>query len=181
MGESSESRERALELMLEYLKDRYSDQVATFRDVDTKIKQRLTVCAAAVGLVTIGLPAVAKSCAPWPVLVLAVLVLVLFGLSLFRMLWLALRVLEVKVYLPGFSATAFEQAARYEKLELIPVLQELVVNYAQAVENNATLIAERNPAGDALRFWGKCTVVAAFIAVGFLGIVYVFSVSLATP
>lgn len=181
MSEAEDSRERALVLILEYLKGRYSDQLASLRDVDAKIKLRLTVCAAAVGLVTLGLPSLAKTTAPFPLVTVAVLALLVFGLCLFRTLALALRVLEARISLPGFDAAAFERAARYEGLAIIPALQDLVVNYAKAVEKNMLLIAERKLSGQKLKLWGRCTILSAFVTIAILGIVYASSGLLTVP
>lgn len=172
---SSEDTQRALELMLKYLEARYSDQVTTLRDVDRKVELRLGVCAVALGLVTLALPSFAKANIPPWLLVAAIVVLLVFEVCLFRTLWLALRVLSVRVDIPSVPRGVFEAASSVENLGSIQVLRDLVTNYARAVDSNWLLIAERDPAGRAFEFWNKTLVVVAFVSMAFFGMVYLSS------
>ncbi len=170
---SEEDRAKALVLMLDYLKDRHIDQLTSLQKVESKVNIRLTVYAGLLGLVTVGVPVLAERAVPQGVLALAFVLVVTFGACLFRTLWLAVSALDVRLDIPGVEPGAFQRAARYEKLALVPVLQNLVVNYAQAVESNWKLIEERSSPGELLKKWSRATMITAFVTVGFVGLVYV--------
>lgn len=170
---NEDDRRKALELMLEYLKDRYADQMTSLQKVDSKINIRLTVFMGLLGLVTLGLQALASRAIPPALLSGTAVLVVAFGVCLFRTLWLTLLVLDVKIDIPGIEPEPYEKAARHEKLTLLPVLQSFVVNYVQTVASNWELIDERDKPGESLKRWSRRTMVAAFVTVGFVGLVYV--------
>src|SRR5437867_3774007 len=155
MTGSSESTAKSLELMLEYLKGTLADQLATLRDVDTKVNIRLTIYVGILGLVTLGLPAVGGTRAPRTLVYVAILLVIVFWVCLLRCLWLALSVLNARVDLPGIAAGSFQSAAQREQLDSAKVLRELVQNYARAVESNWALMDERLTPGTALRAWSR--------------------------
>src|SRR5260370_15980138 len=126
MSDPTDDRARAVELMLDYLKGSLADQLATLRDVDTKVNIRLTIFEGILGLVTLGLPAIAGTRARKPCAYAAVLSAVVFGICLLRGLWLALSVLKVRVDLAGTDPGVGERVAENKHVRSVKVLRELV-------------------------------------------------------
>lgn len=173
MTEPSQDRTKALELMAEYLKRTLADQLAMTRDSDTKLNLRLTICAGILGLVTFGLPALARAHTPLPWRIAAILAIIIFGFCLWRTLKYALDVLNVHIDLPGLAKGAFQSAVQNPNVTSIKVLQDLVQNYAMAAESNTDLIESRKPPGTSFRVWSQRTLGTGFIAVALSGMVYI--------
>src|SRR6266849_2560533 len=137
MTEPSEDRTKALELMRDYLKGTLADQLAMTRDSDSKVNLRLTICAGILGLVTFGFPVVGRVKAPTALIGGTALWLVVFGVCLWKALSSALVVLKARVNLPGVAGGVFQSAALNKDLTSVMVLEDLVQNYARAVESNS--------------------------------------------
>ncbi len=170
MSSADDETRRTLEHMLKYLEARYADQLAGLRDVDSKIKIRLTVLGGILGAVIVTIRAL--EAAGIGLLLGAVVIVVGFAGCYTKTLWLALSVIEVRMSVPGVEPGSFQALARYRELGAVPLLREVVINYADAVDENWQIIDERKEPGENLKWWMKATLVAAFVTVSYFGIVY---------
>ncbi len=172
MTQPTDDKAKALEVMLAYLERTLADELATTRDSDSKVNVRLTIFGGIVGLVTLALPLVGGARATADLRYATIASFAVFGFCLWRALSLALAVLSVRIELPGVAEGSFQRAARSDKVTSVKVLEELVQNYAIAVENNARLIEERKTPGTALKVWSKWTLATGFLALALSAIVY---------
>lgn len=173
MIEQTDDKVKKLERMADYLKGTLADQLAITRDSDSKVNLRLTICAGALGLITLGLPAIGRAHPPCVLLVLLVVALGAFGWCLLQSLLSALDVLKAQVKLPGIDRDSFRRVAVDEQVTSVMVLEQLVQNYADTVHENATILDGRKPLVDALRRWSEWTIKTGFLTVALFGIVFI--------
>ncbi len=177
MSNQSPSRTEALKSMLEYLDKRQIEQIEILRQIDSKIKIRLTVFGTILGFATLSVGIIGKltgSDFSWLYPVGIILILPLF-LCFMRLFWLTITILEIKSDFPGVSPGSFQEIAKCKKLSSEDIYEQLITNYSQSLENNQIENRRIRDEIIKLRWWSRMVIWISIITFILIGGLYSFS------